>query len=168
MSEEKKQRLLSLLITEMDRSELLSFLNALSDSLYKVDGAAKIILENNARFGKSLIAMLPEKWDTEDKDNASKILGALTKEIISIESVEVDIATDPTDRIINLISAWSTRAFKNKMIVSIKVKPEIIGGVIVVVDGVYKDLSLANKLSRAFDEKKGEISTLINVQPKAE
>lgn len=165
MNEDKYQSLYNLIITERDRNDVLSFLTSLSDTLFKVDGAVNIVLENNQKYGKIISELLPEDWSKKDKNVASKIIADLKQQIGSIKSVEVDLAIEPTEKIIHSLAAWAKRAFTNYVILNITVKPEIMGGVIIVVDGVYKDISLSRKLNEAFTNKQADIAALVSLHP---
>lgn len=84
------------------------------------------------------------------------------KKIKNKETVSIVIAIPPTEKINEEISSFVRSEFGEDVVFEISVKPEILGGAILIFEGYYRDYSLATKLDEAFETKREEISRVMD------
>ena len=83
------------------------------------------------------------------------------KKIEKKETVSVILAIPPSEKINDAISAFVRTEFGEDVVVEISVKPEILGGAILIFEGFYRDYSLLTKLTEAFETRREEIAALV-------
>lgn len=154
---DNEKAIFELLKNEADRVELISTLELLNEDLFKVNTLLEI---KNPRFNKAIEAIFPKNWEEiEDKTQIQKIILDLIEKVKSIRTVTITLAFHPSQEFTRRIASILSNP-DEQVILQISVKPEIIGGIILTLDGKYIDLSLEKKLEDAFVNHRDEISAL--------
>lgn len=166
--QDKLKPLFDLIITEEDRNSCLQMLDDFVLNLYKSGPSAQDTIEDNARFGQTVLQLLPKGYkDVPDKSGLAKIVSELKEKIKALQTVKLIIAFPPTGKIINLLGSFEA-SFPQKVVFDVDVKPDILGGAVFIINGRYHDYSLLSKLNDAFEEKREEIFSVIPTDKKAD
>ena len=79
------------------------------------------------------------------------------EEIKNLKIAKITLAIDPSEDTISLISDWINKNLGDGIILDLSKDESILGGVIISIDGVYKDQSLKKNLEELFIKRKSEI-----------
>lgn len=148
----KTDQLLDLVKTEDDRKNILDLLTAVNQTLYKVGKSRTKEIELNTKFGPALLTCLSADFEKLEPVVAQKEIEKIVSKIKSIPVIDIIVATEPTPTSLEALEGFAKSKIKKNFILSIKIKPAILGGAIFLIEGKYIDLSVANKLSSAFNE----------------
>ena len=85
-----------------------------------------------------------------------------------LATVNVILAIPATQKINDAISSFVRSEFGEGVVLEISVKPEILGGAILIFEGFYRDYSLLTKLTEAFETKRPDIASLITTDQQAD
>lgn len=152
--------LFDLIKTENDRQQALMLLENFSRVLFTQNAHAF----GSSRFDEALKQTLRPDFETLPIAGRNKKIKELIDEVKSFPTVEVQVAVAPTDLVIERINQFVEKKAHTHSILDIQIKPEILGGVILIIDGKYYDFSVSKKLNEAFDNKKGDINSLIQAE----
>ena len=141
-----------------EKEEVKSLIQELRESLFKKEG-----------FGKTLKGKIPLKYSplinfyiksSVGKEGFEGSLNSLEEYLKNFKEINVTLAFDPTEKIIDNIYTWVTKNIGPDVIINITVQPKILGGVILSYKGLYFDSSLSKKLDKAFSENREQIKKL--------
>ncbi len=108
------------------------------------------------KTGPNEISPADSKWfstlskdffDQFNKDNFSQIFERLEKEIDKITPLVIYLSFDIDEQIKTRISSWLRQNLTQKIIFETRFDPNLIGGVALTFNGIYKDYSLRSKIN---------------------
>ena len=138
-----------------EREEVKSLIQELRESLFKKEG-----------FGKTLKNKIPLKYSAllnsyiksgVGKEGFEGSLNSLEEYLKNLKEINITLAFDPTERIIDNIYAWVAKNVGQDVIISLAIEPRILGGAVLSYKGLYFDYSLSKKLDKAFSENREQI-----------
>lgn len=97
------------------------------------------------------------KVDSADNTAIENVLLKAKEEIKNLKIAKITLAIDPSEDTISLISDWINKNLGDGIILDLSKDESILGGVIISIDGVYKDQSLKKNLEELFIKRKSEI-----------
>lgn len=100
--------------------------------------------------------------DLTNQQQVNNFFTILSKDLSSLETLSLTLAFAPTAGTLQRISQVVKKAFGLEVVIEVTIKPEIIGGAIIVFAGRYMDFSLKKQLDILFEVKKEEILKLLN------
>lgn len=90
--------------------------------------------------------------DPQDREGLRKFLSDLRERIKGSGSMQMTVSFTPGQEFIEKLIDWVKKNLKEDVIVDIKTDPDIVGGLVLVYKGIYKDLSLGSALDKYFGE----------------
>lgn len=147
-------QLFELIKTEEDRQEALAFLESFSRALF-----TQTKPDPNGKFANALKETLGPDFGNLSISARDNKIKELIAQIKSFPTVEAQIAAAPTDLTLEKINQFVQKKTNTHSILNIKIKPEILGGVILIIDGKYYDFSISKKLNQAFEKQTLETLT---------
>lgn len=150
------QSILDVLYTKSQATSFLKTLDALIEELYATKGSVEKRIEEAFPYEikQAFITCAKEnKINTEDPIQTKKFLVGLKKLLQSLPSVTMYIAFEPTEKNLKAISSWFVTKLSQKYLLDLHIKHQIIGGVIVEMNGLSKDYSLKNKINTLYRGK---------------
>lgn len=82
----------------------------------------------------------------EHKVKIEQLLNDLSKELASVEILDITMAFSPSLRFLNVLRNWVYENVTQNIVLDIHVDPSVLGGVSLVYRGRYLDLTISNKL----------------------
>ena len=156
--------LIDLIKTESDRTIVLNLLDDLSQGIFKINEDRQKIIESDKIFGDALLASLSSDFIKTDPRLAQKEVEKLDSLVRSIPTIQIIVAVSPNnDTIAKLIEFVATKSTQ-KSVLDIKIHPDILGGAIFIINGRYIDLSVSNKLNKAFEKDQQNLNAILNSQ----
>jgi F0F1-type ATP synthase delta subunit len=148
----ESSKLIESLRTKEDISTLESELNSIIDSFYKKEGDIDEVLRTQVRYWVGEI-ILQETQKDGLLDYSKKLLEMLR----DIESVQLILAFEPTRVGVERIYEAIQPAISRKIVLDISCDPQIIGGVIISFNGLYKDYSFRRIFEAELNATREEI-----------
>ena len=161
-------KILNYIRTITDREKLLAEVDILSKSLYEVpktgDDSAGVhsdlaaVLKDRIRFWVSeiLAVELPGSFEKREK-----YFKDLKETLEKMEVVSLKIGFEPSESTIDKLSLFLKKNIKKDAIFNLEFEPALLGGAVITYKGKYFDFSLKRVFEAEFEEKKGEIASLI-------
>lgn len=149
----------SLVRTTEDVQALISEIDALEVSLYKVGvGNWDETLMNKVRFS---VAEIVKNELPHDLDSRKDYLRELKKKLLELPILKLTIPVDVTDKILEEISDNLRRDLNAEIIIELEKERSILGGAIVSYSGKYIDLSLTTKMEKVWSEYAGKYAEIV-------
>lgn len=148
--------------TTDDVKVLDSSLDLLINALYKPRKEFDSILESQISSKEAGLLRKTFNSDPENKIKTKEILKDLKEKLQNLKVLKLTLAFDPTEKIIKEISEWIKKNLGDGIVMEIEKDRTIIGGAIVVFQGIYKDYTLAKTLEEELGKNKEEILKLIS------
>ncbi len=149
MTELKFAELYTTISTVQESAELIKELNSFASSLFtkgkKIEEKMENLLSYDVR-DKLLKVFEDEKVDLDKPNDIEELIEAIVKEIKKLPVIRLDIAVKPTKSNISHISDWLEYNMKQKFLIDLTVRRELIGGAIIGSEGRLGDYSLKHKL----------------------
>lgn len=89
-----------------------------------------------------------------DKKSAGEFLSMLAATIKKIPVVRLHLAFNPTEENIQAFSGWILQCLKKHVLLDIVVEERILGGIVLEVEGIYKDYSLKKIIEEKYSTDK--------------
>lgn len=148
---------ISFLKTESDAHDFMSKIDTLCDTAF----TAKTTVEkkSNELFsyeGKKLLL----SWckinniDLKDPLQTQEALHALKEYMAGLPVIGIQLAFPPTEYVVKSMIDWCSLYLKKRVLLDISVNPTLIAGIILSVNGRYKDYSVKEKLKQYFTTHK--------------
>lgn len=136
-------------------------LDELLETVITVDDGLRIIanLETANRPSKKT-----SKKNT-DSEYSLEILSEFKSAFYKMPVVELTVGISPTRDLLSKIRDWFWENSGKKVVLKLRVEPEVIGGVKIVFNDHYKDLSIGTKLVDFFKKESGGETENIKVLP---
>lgn len=150
--EENVDLLYESIVTQQDRQEILTLLDNLSQSFFKTGANPAKNFSENKKFGPLLLAVFPHEFEKKEPGKAQKLINDLISKISAFPQVEIIVASLPSQNSLDALAKFAKKKLPEKFVISLEIKPEILGGAILIINGKYIDLSIASKLNSAFEK----------------
>lgn len=147
----KIDQLLDNVKTEDDRRNLYELLDSVKSLIFKTGESRTQFIGTNKTFGPILLSILGTDFDKLDPIQANQQLNLIIDSIKSLHSTQVYVVNHPTANSFAALVDFVQTQTNKKSVLDIKIKPEILGGAIFVIDGKYIDMSVSNRLAKAFE-----------------
>lgn len=151
------------LVKTKEEGELLdSEIDLMLDSLFNNSKNFEDLLLKKVRQS-TYNAIKPEleQFGT-DHTSIKEFLSKIKYQLKKLKVLEISIAFEPTSKLSNDICSWIKENLGEEFVPDIKIDPTILGGAIIVFEGLYKDYTLKKTLQDTFEKKRNEIiKTLI-------
>lgn len=132
--------------TEEERNFALKELDLIQESLFKKN--AKKALAGILRA--KTFHNIQKLTDKKDVETIQEELSLVQKQIKDAESIDLTIAIEPTEEMVQTIYQWIKSNLNRKLIINFKIDPSVLGGAVVSYQGKYIDRSLRVKLDHCF------------------
>lgn len=134
-------------------------LNELEHQLYSVGKKSNTDAISEHVRDSTLQILKPVLQSTEKTSKKpQELLQSIQEELKSLPILKLGIAFEPTPKNIENISNWLKKNQEKQWILDLTVRPELMAGVVLEVDGRYKDYSFQTQLTTAITKA---VSTLI-------
>lgn len=155
---------LNIIRTKDDKEDLISDLLLLENSLFESKSYEDfgMLLRDSVREKTArLINIFLKSLQNNDTASLKTLIETLKKEIMALKIVSFTLSFDPSEDTILRLSRWAREVLKDSVLIEIKVDKFLLGGVIVVYEGVYKDYSVRRILESKFSKDRGELLKLL-------
>jgi F0F1-type ATP synthase delta subunit len=151
--------ILSLVKTTRERDLLLEEAAALKKSLFETkEGSIDDVLKTQVR--SEVASILRSK--KEQGENMEKYLEGLEDAVEALGEVKLELAFDPTEQTLEVVSNWITQNIGEGYLLDINVDRRILGGAKISFKGKYFDGSLIKMVDAALESNKESIFSMIN------
>lgn len=109
----------------------------------------KLYDEYDVVFVNTLKELLKNNSLSINDDNKLQIeslLDQVEKEAAEVEVLKITLAFTPTERFLAELQNWISKHVGQNVLLDLLVREEIIGGAEIVYKGLYKDMTISNKL----------------------
>ena len=153
------EKILENVKTTGDKEKLTDELEKLAESLFEEKGTGfESCLKNNIR---SWVAELIRAEITENQKDPGTYLDGLKIKLAELKEISLTLAFEPSESSIDKFFFFVRENVGKDLILDIKYEPRILGGAIVVFEGVYRDLSLKRLYDSEFLRREKDLLTLI-------
>ena len=154
------------MVTDDDKHNALVFIDGLAENLYKTDGSLEKFMSSplaSTNISRIVLSLLPRGFEnSENRAMLEQRFEDLKTKINSIKKINLTLAIQPDEKLLNRIKSWILSNYGENAIIDIDIKADILGGAIVIVDGVYHDFSLVKKLAEVLRRESEPEQDLIN------
>ena len=98
----------------------------------------------------------------ENRNAIRQRIEELANKLRSCKSIQITLAFEPDEPTTTYLSEWIKKNVDPQMIIDLQFDKTIIGGMLLIAGGVYKDYSVRKKLSNRFQLQRDEIKLLIS------
>lgn len=88
-----------------------------------------------------------------DTVRLKEFLVGLKNQLDNLPIISLQIAFDPSASTLKLISHWFVSTLNRKYLLDIQIKREILGGIIIISHGIFKDFSLRKKIHDTYSHQ---------------
>jgi len=152
--------------TKADLSELLTCIEEFTDTFFapkKLEEQQQIFRKLPMGLSKILVNAFASKPTTpENQIEIKRSIDSLVDKLHACKSLQLTIAFQPNDETIGYFSDWVKRNVKKDVLIDLRFDKAIVGGALIIADGVYKDYSVRKKLSNRFQIQKEDILGLLD------
>lgn len=150
MNNDTHLSILENIYTKKQADVFVQHIDTLISSLYsKGRTINKIQSEFPLEQSEQIIAVMrKEKIAINNNDACQQFFELLREKVLSIETIDLTIAFDPTLAQVQKIAHWINSNANQKLFINIIVNPKIIGGLQIGFNGMYKDKSLKTRISK--------------------
>ena len=106
-------------------------------------------------------AFLKEPITAQNESAVKKQVEKLQDKLKTCKIIQLTLAFQPDEPTINVFSEWVKKNINPTTLIDLQFDKTIVGGTLLVADGVYKDYSIRKALSNKFQLQKEEIIKLI-------
>ena len=152
--------------TTVEREKVYAPIEMLIEALYikGSDIGSLIETEMPSTVIRSLKQELMQLPETSAKTIHAYLEG-LNKELITLRVLTLEIAFDPTEETIAILTAWIRKYLGSSTIIEYSVDRGIFGGARVSYEGRYKEINLATLIESAMRKQQGSIDTILEHMP---
>lgn len=122
-----------------------------------IDEARDRLFKGGDLDARLLAALVASKIRVEEKEEADHFLEALRSKINSIRVINIVLALEPSDKILEVLKKWGKENYHEQVIFDVTIDPRIVAGAIIISDGQYFDESLVAALEAVFEARKEEL-----------
>lgn len=149
MEESAIDQLLSILLTKKDVLLMCAQLDAISQAIFAKDGELETILSKNlSREKKDILQRLiaDRGVNMSNIPSFQEFISSLRATIASLPVIEFEVAIEPSNSLVVMVTDWVERNIPQKTIVDFKVNKDLIGGAVISYNGRVKQYSIAHAL----------------------
>lgn len=149
MNKDAREAIFELLYTKKQANTFMQQIDAVIASLYRQGrNLNKIQSIFPLEVSEVIIdAMRKEKISINENEACKAFFESLREQVQALNVVDLTIAIDPTLGQVQKIARWIRNNVQETVLLHITVNPQIIGGVQIGLNGIYKDKSLRRKLA---------------------
>ena len=152
--------------TTTERGMVFAAIEVLIDALYKKGGDIGSLIETEmpnavARPLKQALTQLP---DTSPKAVHAYLEG-LQKQLIMLRTLFLEIAFDPTEETIAVLTRWIREYLGNDIIMDLSIDRGLFGGARVSYEGRYKEINLAMLIESTIQQQEESIYAILEHTP---
>lgn len=159
----QQDSILDLIRTSYDAELFEQELETLSESLYKGDQVLERALREKVRFKISKKV----RDDFKKVEDKAKYLSDLKKALSKVARVNLVCAFEPSESSIERFYQFLKDEIKKDLILDIGYDPQIIGGAIVIYQGMYRDFSFKKIFEDEFEKGRSQFIKMINQSKKS-
>jgi F0F1-type ATP synthase delta subunit len=157
--------ILKLIRTTNDRSRFINLIEHLQVNIFKKTPDYSF-LNTESIYIKSLLTAVETLIQAQKISNNSpqieKLLESLIAKAREMDIMNITIAVDPSEKLINDLKTWAIKNVSENTIFNISVDPHIQGGAIITNNkGEYANYSLSSRIDQSLVNKQREIMTLL-------
>lgn len=146
--------------TVQEAEDFSSSIDTVISNIFKlknknIDQILSELTDSSAQEIKKILTN--NKIDSSDHTTIENVLLKAKEEIKKLKIAKITLAIDPSKDMISVISDWINKNLGGGIILDLSKDESILGGVIISIDGIYKDQSLKKNLEELFLKKKSEI-----------
>lgn len=156
--------------TADDSERITEAIDSVLTALYKTD--SKSIIEKMDDFLPSHVSeaikeeILSRSISLTNIEEVKRLLTHLKDLLTHLRTVSLTLAFDPPQKTIDALSERVKMIFGTDSVIEIAIRPQILGGALIVANGRYIDKSLKRKLDILFEVKKQEITQMLSSKVK--
>lgn len=151
----------NLVKTKDDIAVLNSEINLILSALFTSHKKIEKVLTKEIRL-TTYAALKKDFLDKEVSPSKIKeLLNELSERLKKLKVLELTLAFEPTQEEIFNIYNWVKENLGDDVILDIKLDKSILGGAIIVFEGLYKDYTVKKQLEEVFEKKREEIINLV-------
>jgi F0F1-type ATP synthase delta subunit len=106
--------------------------------------------------------LLKEQITPANQGAVKKVVEKLQEKLATCKTIQITLAFQPDETAIELFSDWVKKNVDPGTLIDLQFDKTIVGGVLLVANGIYKDYSVRKALSNRFRIQKEEIMGLIS------
>lgn len=134
--------------------------DTLLDALFESrEGSLESALKNEVRA--RIAGVLREELFKEGRDK-EEFLKELKRKVEELETVSLTLAIEPTEGFLERIGHFIEEKVGDKVILNVSFNPQIVGGVVIVYKGLYRDFSFKKIFEKHFEERRDELMKIID------
>jgi len=103
-----------------------------------------------------------EPITTQNQITIKRQVDELTDKLRSCKSIQLTIAFQPDEKTITEFSDWIKKNVREDLLIDLQYDTSIVGGVLLIAGGIYKDYSVRKNLSNRFQLQREEIMGLLD------
>lgn len=154
--------ILSSIRTTDEKNQTVNLIEEMLENIFKRDQEVYAQSPFSKKMSGLIIAEIEKRKISSDRKQAEKYLEDLLLVVKKLPEMRLTIAIDPTEDLIKSVKNWTERNLSREIILDFEVKPEIIGGTIIVSPkGQYANYALSEQIDRFFTNKRQEITNLL-------
>lgn len=154
---------LSSIKTLEERKRLYSEISLILEVLFRQQADLEKILDTKVspQLRTYILDLLQGKpLDEALRERIAKTLAEIKKKAEGLQAITLTLAFEAQQSTIDRISSFARQTLGENIIIEINVEPGIIGGAIIVFNGLYRDYSLKTKLEEVFRTRREEIFSI--------
>jgi F0F1-type ATP synthase delta subunit len=157
---------LSNIRTKSEAGQVIACLEEVSFSLFSAKEQA-LKQESFAHFHKDLADALNQLLRQEpitdaNREKVKRLMHDLQEQIKKCKIVQMTIAFQPDETTLSAFSSWIKENVGKNFLLDIQLDRTIIGGAVIVANGLYKDFSLRQKVANVFQIDRDKILGSLN------
>jgi F0F1-type ATP synthase delta subunit len=157
--------ILNLIRTTYDRSRFINLVEHLQVNIFKKNPDYSF-LNSESTYTRSLLTaienLIRAQKISDNRTAIEKLLESLILKAREMDIMNITIAIDPSEKLINDLKTWAIKNVSENTIFNISVDPHIQGGAIIINNkGEYANYSLSNRIDQSLVNKQREIMALL-------
>lgn len=144
----------SLVKTKYDQEILLGEIDLILASLYLTNGGA--LQETLDKKIRAEVSSLVKEAKLKEK-NFQGFLKSLRQILIELKEVDLTIAIDPTEEIVNQTYNWLKTYLNQSLVINFNKNPDLVGGAQIAYKGKYFEFSLKKELAEVLKGKQANL-----------
>jgi len=109
-----------------------------------------------------IAALAKEQITPNNQISIKRQIDELTTKLKTCKLIQLTLAFQPDEVTVTLFSDWIKKNIQPDLLIDLQFDKTIVGGALLIANGVYKDYSVRKRLSNRFQIQRDEIMKLIN------
>ena len=106
-------------------------------------------------------SLVREAITPENQITIKRHIDELRTELSACKTVQITLAFEPNDETLTLFSDWIKKNVNPELLIDLQFDKTIVGGILLIADGVYKDYSIRKRLANRFQIQREEIMAFV-------